>query len=106
VYGLNWNGKRCTETQGFLDINDEAIPDDFGANMPDETRKSGWRLQALEWKTRFWNARRFMTSKKGYLGLVPMHAVVGDAICVLVGASEPMILRKGLDGTWKFIGLR
>jgi hypothetical protein len=39
-------------------------------------------------------SRRFFVSTKGYVGLAPFHAEVGDLICVLFGGQTPFILRN------------
>lgn len=38
--------------------------------------------------------RRFFVSKKGFLGLAPGKARLGDLICILFGGQTPFILRK------------
>lgn len=54
----------------------------------------------------------FCITKRGYFGLVPQRAQVGDHIVVLFGGYTPFVLREGrftLDGSlekqgWQFIG--
>lgn len=107
VYGMNWHNERCEETEGFLDsAPEEAIPSNFRPTLPDDTWKTAWKDEEWNWKTRFWDSRRFITTEKGYLGLVTAAAEVGDAVCILAGASEPVILRKREDGSWRFVGSR
>jgi hypothetical protein len=38
--------------------------------------------------------RRSFVSTKGYIGLAPFHAEVGDLICILFGGQTPFILRN------------
>jgi len=38
--------------------------------------------------------RSFLISEKGYLGLAPKAAKIGDLICVLLGCDKPLIIRK------------
>lgn len=38
--------------------------------------------------------RRFCVTEKGYFGMVPPKAEVGDKICVFLGARTPFVLRK------------
>lgn len=39
-------------------------------------------------------ARRFATTKKGYMGLMPRGAMLGDSVCVIVGAQVPFLVRR------------
>lgn len=48
--------------------------------------------------------RRPFLSKKGYVGLVPDHAKVGDAPVIFYGGKFPYVVRGGGDGTYTFIG--
>jgi hypothetical protein len=41
--------------------------------------------------------RRFMVTKSGYMGLVPILTEVGDVICVLFGCDTPLVLRPVND---------
>lgn len=107
VYGISWRNKRCENMQGYLDApRDEEIPDDFRPYLENDPRKLAWKTEIFDWKTRFWVSRRFVTLKTGYFGLASAAADVGDAVCVLAGAPEPVILRKRDDGSWKFVGSR
>jgi hypothetical protein len=47
--------------------------------------------------------RRMITSDKGYFGLAPALTQPGDKICVLLGCSRPVIIRKH-SGSYEFIG--
>jgi hypothetical protein len=51
--------------------------------------------------------RRFFVTKKGYLGLGPRDAKVGDRVSVLLGSDVPFILRKrngSSRGGWEMVG--
>jgi hypothetical protein len=48
--------------------------------------------------------RKLMTTARGYLGLVPWVAELGDMICVLPGCSTPLIIRPGTGGYFNLIG--
>lgn len=48
-------------------------------------------------------ARALVLTKKGYLGLGPTNAQIGDLVCILYGCSVPVIIRKyGQDH--RFVG--
>jgi hypothetical protein len=38
--------------------------------------------------------RNFFVSSKGYMGLSPLGTKVGDEICVLLGCSQPLVVRR------------
>lgn len=42
--------------------------------------------------------RRLCVTEKGYLGLVPRQAGIGDRVCVLVGCHVPFVVREEADG--------
>lgn len=39
-------------------------------------------------------ARRFATTKKGYMGLMPRGAMLGDSVCVILGSHVPFLVRR------------
>jgi hypothetical protein len=39
-------------------------------------------------------SRQFAVTEKGFMGLVPLGAQVGDAVCIFHGAETPFLLRK------------
>lgn len=45
--------------------------------------------------------RRFAVTKRGYMALVPVDAVVGDVVAVFVGGQVPFILRSHGNGEGK-----
>ncbi|KAH7069329.1 heterokaryon incompatibility protein-domain-containing protein [Paraphoma chrysanthemicola] len=47
--------------------------------------------------------RRLMADAWGGLGMVPHEARLGDRICVIIGCSIPLLLRKSGD-CWKVVG--
>lgn len=51
----------------------------------------------LNWQAWLYFMRIFMTSKKGYMGLVPRETEEGDLICIVKGGWVPLILRKKDD---------
>jgi hypothetical protein len=48
--------------------------------------------------------RRFIITEKGYLGLAPFQAEVGDLVYVLFGGKTPYILRKSSEDRFLMIG--
>lgn len=48
--------------------------------------------------------RRPYISKQGYVGVGPISMLPGDAICILLGAQLPYILRKAEARFYKLIG--
>jgi hypothetical protein len=47
--------------------------------------------------------RNFVISRKGYFGLAPRKTLPGDKICVILGCSVPVVLRK-VDKGYRLIG--
>ncbi|KAF2269756.1 hypothetical protein CC78DRAFT_452837 [Lojkania enalia] len=74
---------------------------------PKDQRPVGWQY----WETaaallnRLGNGTLCFT-RKGYVGLVPGAAEVGDEICILYGGATPFILRedRGSTGTYSLVG--
>jgi hypothetical protein len=48
--------------------------------------------------------RKPFLAKKGYVGLVPDHAKVGDVLVIFLGGKFPYVVRGNGDGTYKFTG--
>ncbi|KAF4624308.1 hypothetical protein G7Y89_g13865 [Cudoniella acicularis] len=48
--------------------------------------------------------RRFTITQKGYMGLTPPKAQVGDLICIFFGASTPFVVREIEDGYFRLVG--
>jgi hypothetical protein len=60
--------------------------------------------------THFCSGRQLMLTDRGYFGVVPKHAEVGDTVCCFLGAGVPYVLRhvgdcyKGTEKSFKLIG--
>jgi Heterokaryon incompatibility protein (HET) len=52
---------------------------------------------------RMHDSRAFI-SRIGYVGMCPMEAEPGDAVCILLGAQVPFVLRKRDDRGWQLVG--
>lgn len=65
-------------------------------------------INALDKQTRETGAflfnRRFLTTPRGYIGLVPPDVEKGDMICVLLGGEVPYVLRPRERGGYTMIG--
>jgi len=60
-------------------------------------RPPGLQKIALEMKTSIKVAttgRKFLRTKRGFMGLAPQPAEVGDEVWILLGCEVPMLLRK------------
>jgi hypothetical protein len=42
--------------------------------------------------------------ERGFIGLAPEHAKVGDSVCILLGGRLPYLLRTDAAGNTKLIG--
>jgi hypothetical protein len=51
-----------------------------------------------------WFERRPFRSEKGYIGLAPQRAEVGDTICIFFGSTVPHIIRPVSEDRYKLIG--
>jgi hypothetical protein len=49
-------------------------------------------------------AKKFATTQKRYMGLMPEEAKVGDVICVIYGCEIPGVLRSCEGGCFRLIG--
>lgn len=49
-------------------------------------------------------SKRFATTRKKYMGLVPQEARVGDLLCVMYGCETPFTLRRSRSRAFKFLG--
>ncbi|KAH8726023.1 heterokaryon incompatibility protein-domain-containing protein [Phaeosphaeriaceae sp. PMI808] len=49
-------------------------------------------------------SQRFSTTQKGYMGLVPTGAEVGDLVCIIYGCELPIVLREFGHNTFRLIG--
>ncbi|KAH8165119.1 hypothetical protein CIB48_g3122 [Xylaria polymorpha] len=48
--------------------------------------------------------QRLVKTSKGYLGLVPHDAEIGDEVALLAGGKSPFLVRGNGDGQWKLVG--
>jgi len=68
----------------------------------DEVKQTAWMRYYLAMEP-LYNFRPFI-SKKGYIGMAPEFASPGDAICVILGAIAPYILRRHPDKRYELMG--
>ena len=54
----------------------------------------GGAAKYLDYSWNFCKGRSFLTTDEGYIGLGPEAAKSGDQICVLLGCTSPLILRR------------
>ena len=47
---------------------------------------------------------RFLVTRRGYVGIAPNEAIVGDLVCVFGGGAVPFVVRPKEAGTHKLIG--
>jgi hypothetical protein len=48
--------------------------------------------------------RNFCVTEKGYMGLTPARAKVGDLLCILLGGVAPFVIRPVENGKFELIG--
>ncbi|KAI1382911.1 HET-domain-containing protein [Hypoxylon trugodes] len=60
--------------------------------------------EALNTAMRMLAWRRLVTTRSGYMGLVPAATQPGDVVAVLVGCDAPLILRPELTGQYSVVG--
>ncbi|KAK0623689.1 heterokaryon incompatibility protein-domain-containing protein [Immersiella caudata] len=48
--------------------------------------------------------RALFVTRRGYMGLAPWNARVGDAVCVLKGGKTPFLLREKNEGLYSLVG--
>jgi len=41
--------------------------------------------------------RRIFSTKRGYIGLAPLRAQIGDLVCIVLGYDVPLIIRRQED---------
>ena len=65
-------------------------------HKPQDNRQEGWKYwtTAATFAQRLSNGR-FCITKRGYVGMVPYEAKIGDEICLFHGGAVPFVLRKG-----------
>ena len=47
---------------------------------------------------------RLCVTEQGTIGMVPQRARKGDSVCVLIGCSVPVVLRRQEGGLYEFVG--
>ncbi len=74
----------------------------------DEHDKESWTRNArLPYERTMlvcFDGRNSFITEKGYVGLAPLGARVGDVVCVVGGADVPLVLRAAENGNWKLVG--
>ena len=103
-----WRGALLEPNISSLPVSDEALVEPFFATsgstgnleLPEmfaaydddllERHVRGPFLDRLAEK----HSRSFFVSSKGYMGLGPLDAKVGDEICVLLGCNQPLVIRR------------
>jgi hypothetical protein len=63
-----------------------------------------YRLSRLPKMSETCFAKKFATTQKRYMGLMPEEAKVGDVICVIYGCETPVVLRSCEGGCFRLIG--
>jgi len=72
--------------------------------LPPKPNGSIFRDLRMHMKTCVWY-KGLMVAARGYLGLVPAAAELGDMIAFLVGCELPMVFRRHDEtGFWKVVG--
>jgi hypothetical protein len=83
-----------------LDKPDKAIP----PATPEQEERLIQVLDVSEGNVSHLSNRRFVTARKGYIGLAPPIAKNGDVVCVLLGGEVPYILRPLANGRYMMLG--
>ncbi|KAE8443757.1 hypothetical protein EG329_001437 [Mollisiaceae sp. DMI_Dod_QoI] len=110
--GIYGTLERADEAMWRTLVANRAVQSEFHAAAPD-----GWVELYREWlnstgdppASRFtmrmsaFLDRTMIVSSKGYIGLTPPRALSGDRICIILGCSLPVILRK-VDNGYRLIG--
>jgi hypothetical protein len=74
-----------------------------GSDIPDINPGSpdAWYVNVV---SNFVRYRSFFTTKEGYIGLAPKAAKPGDEVCILLGCSSPLVLRKTGNMQYQVVG--
>ncbi|CAM1510951.1 Fc.00g084640.m01.CDS01 [Cosmosporella sp. VM-42] len=107
-WDLNHERQRCGPGETFAEREPHwPVPRDFRPEVVDEYhRRNLFEVLMSVAASQHRNLRRFAILDGGYFAMVPPDAQLQDWVCVLEGASVPMVLRK-VQGTalgYKFIG--
>jgi hypothetical protein len=102
------SGHRAQRGQRGLEVfmgEEYDIPDSYRSNqgLSNEERRTFWQEDSTQAIALRASRRRLIVTKKGYLGLGPINAQLGDAVVVIMGLSVPAVLRR-TDETWHFVG--
>jgi hypothetical protein len=81
----------------------QAMISPFPPNTPEEQQSFIMQARSKIGPTLIW--KRFIITKKGYIGTAPAGSRVGDIVAVLLGGATPFILRK-YDSTYRLVGER
>lgn len=105
---LTRSGHRAQDGQKGLEVLKETghvIPESYRQHqgLSDEERLRFWQNDSLIAVALRASRRRFIVTKKGYLGLAPPNSKLGDAVVIILGLSVPAILRRK-DQAWHFVG--
>lgn len=87
----------------FLDVSGTVVRVQDALAHPRKIQK-----KYKEYRERIHNTcknRALFVTKRGYIGLGPWNADVGDSVCVLYGGATPFLLRKAADSdTFTLVG--
>jgi hypothetical protein len=97
------HGKRATEK--YVQALDDWVLLGHGhlgvEDLGERIKLSAYLVEAV---SAAWNGRRIFISEMGYMGLAPMTARPGDAVCILFGGHVPFILRERENSEHAMIG--
>jgi hypothetical protein len=94
--------KTRKEPGGSMPIGSDP-PEGYWPGIPKELRWARFQEDLAASHCIAINYRRLIITEKDYVGLAPAETREGDKICVLLGCSVPVVLRKERDG-YIFIG--
>jgi hypothetical protein len=102
------SGHRAQRGQRGLEVltgEEHDLPDSYRSDqeLSDEERRFFWQEDSIQAIALRASRRRLIVTKKGYLGLGPINAQLGDAVVIILGLSVPAVLRR-TDETWHFVG--
>ena len=102
------SGRKAQRGQRGLEVftgEEHDVPDSYRSNqgLSNEERRLFWQEDSMQAIALRASRRRLIVTKKGYLGLGPINAQLGDAVVVILGLSVPVVLRR-TDETWHFVG--
>ncbi|KAF2108782.1 heterokaryon incompatibility protein-domain-containing protein [Lophiotrema nucula] len=104
-WDLNWVRKRCGNNDTALERQpQDPPPTDYKPFITDSVmRRAAFEADITTMMENMRANRRFALFENGAIGMVPRIAEPDDIVCILAGASVPMLLRPhGTD--WMFVG--